>query len=60
MAWRTAGRLGCGGGPLKLFFPPPCSATIWMGSRIASFSNVAGSTPIASSRCSRCIILFGS
>jgi hypothetical protein len=37
-----------------------CSATIWMGSRIASFSNVAGSTPIASSRCSRCIILFGS
>jgi len=22
MAWRTAGRLGCGGGPLILFFPP--------------------------------------
>ena len=21
MAWRTAGRLGCGGGPLILFFP---------------------------------------
>jgi len=22
MAWRTAGKLGCGGGPLILFFPP--------------------------------------
>ena len=22
MAWRTAGRLGCGGGPLILFFSP--------------------------------------
>jgi hypothetical protein len=29
------------------------------GCRIASFRNVAGSTPVASSRCSRCII-FGS
>jgi hypothetical protein len=29
------------------------------GSRIASFRNVAGSTSVASSRCSRCII-FGS
>jgi hypothetical protein len=22
MAWRTAGNVGCGGGPLILFFPP--------------------------------------
>ena len=22
MAWRTAGKVGCGGGPLILFFPP--------------------------------------
>ena len=22
MAWRTAGKVGCGGGPLFLFFPP--------------------------------------
>jgi hypothetical protein len=22
MAWRTAGKLGCGGGPLNLFSPP--------------------------------------
>src|SRR5215218_135256 len=24
MAWRTAGKVGCGGGPLILFFPPCC------------------------------------
>jgi len=24
MAWRTAGRVGWGGGPLILFFPPCC------------------------------------
>src|ERR1700730_6105139 len=24
MAWRTAGKVGCGGGPLILFFPPYC------------------------------------
>ena len=24
MAWRTAGNVGCGGGPLILFFPPCC------------------------------------
>src|SRR6516164_11107738 len=24
MAWRTAGKVGCGGGPLIVFFPPRC------------------------------------
>ena len=24
MAWRTAGKVGWGGGPLILFFPPRC------------------------------------
>ena len=24
MAWRTAGKVGCGGGPLLLFFAPCC------------------------------------
>ena len=24
MAWRTAGKVGCGGGPLILFFPLRC------------------------------------
>ena len=29
MAWRTAGKLGWGGGPLILFFPPRlCEATL--------------------------------
>ena len=29
MAWRTAGKLGWGGGPLILFFPPRlCEATV--------------------------------
>jgi hypothetical protein len=29
MAWRTAGKLGRGGGPLILFFPPRlCEATV--------------------------------
>jgi hypothetical protein len=29
MAWRTAGKLGWGGGPLILFFPPHlCEATV--------------------------------
>jgi len=24
IAWRTAGKVGCGGGPLIVFFPPCC------------------------------------
>jgi hypothetical protein len=32
MAWRTAGKVGCGGGPLILFFPPCCRACIVMRS----------------------------
>lgn len=35
MAWRTAGRLGCGGGPLILFFPPHLCETAVLEERVS-------------------------
>lgn len=39
MAWRTAGKLGCGGGPLIRFFAPPGRGDGVAGRRRRSWSS---------------------